>query len=105
MRKKTAGHVGGSLSNSNQKAADAATSIHKNARTMFYDSRPFDGKVFLWEHFGLMDQDEYRQKAGEKLVLYARHGFLPFHNLICTYEQDLQNPARIIELIDMYLLK
>jgi len=43
--------------------------------------------------------------ASPKTKKRVQIGFLPFHNLICTYEQDLQNPARIIELIDMYLLK
>ena len=52
-----------------------------------------------------MDQDVYRQKAVEKLSLYTRHGFFPFVNLICTYEQDLQDPARIIELIDYFRLR
>ena len=67
--------------------------------------RPSDGRTLLWEHFGLMDQDVYRQNAVDKLSLYAQHGFFPFVNLICSYEQDLQDPARIIELIDFFRLR
>jgi len=66
--------------------------------------RPSDGKVFIWEHLGLMDQDIYRQRNIEKLSLYARYGFLPFDNLICTYEHDIKNPAQIHRLIKVHLL-
>jgi hypothetical protein len=65
--------------------------------------RPSDGKLFLWEHLGLIKNEGYRQKAVEKLTLYARYGFFPFDNLICTYEQDIQNPARIQAIIEMFL--
>jgi hypothetical protein len=66
--------------------------------------RPSDGKLFLWEHFGLMDQDVYREKAIDKLYIYTRNGFYPFVNLICTYEQTLQNPSQIHSLIEIFLL-
>jgi hypothetical protein len=67
--------------------------------------RPFDGKKFLWEHFGLMDDETYRLKTVAKLDLYARHGFFPFDNLICTYEQDMQNIAYIHEIIELFFNK
>ena len=70
----------------------------------FTISRPSDGKLFLWEHFGLMDDDEYRQNTIKKISLYARYGFFPFENLICTYERDLQNPTHILEIIDLFLV-
>ena len=66
--------------------------------------RPYDGKMFIWEHLGLMDHDGYKQKMIEKLTLYARFGFFPFYNLILTYEHDLQDPARIQTIIKMFLL-
>ena len=71
----------------------------------FTINRPSDGKMFLWEHFGLMNDDGYRQKAVEKLALYAKYGFSPFDSLICTYEQDMQNPAHIYGLIELFLLR
>ena len=67
--------------------------------------RPSDGKVFLWEHLGLMNQNEYRNKTIEKLSLYARYGFLPFDNMIFTFEQDLLNPACIHSIIEVFLLQ
>ena len=67
--------------------------------------RPFDEKMFLWEHLGLMDQDKYQLKTTEKLSLYARYGFFPFDNLICTYEEDLMNPGYIHAIIEMFILR
>ena len=66
--------------------------------------KTFDGGIVLWEHFGLMDQDGYRQKSIEKLALYERYGFFPFNNLICTFEEDLKKPARIQAIIETFLL-
>jgi len=71
----------------------------------FTINRPYDGKLFLWEHFGLIEQEEYSLNANKKLTLYNRHGFYPFKNLICTYEEDLQNPVRIQAIIEVFLLK
>jgi uncharacterized protein YqgQ len=67
--------------------------------------RPSDGNKILWEHFGLMDEEGYKRKMIEKLVSYIRHGFFPFDNLICTYEQDIQNLAHIHAIIDLFLLQ
>ena len=64
--------------------------------------RPFDGKLIIWEHFGLMDHEDYRQNAIRKLSLYAKNGFIPFDNLICTYEHDLHDPSRIEYLVKMF---
>jgi len=66
--------------------------------------RPSDGKVFLWEHFGLMDNEGYQKNTTEKIALYARHGFFPNDNLICTYEHDLKNLLKIHALIEIFLL-
>ena len=66
--------------------------------------RPYDGKMIIWEHLGLMDQDGYRQNAIAKLAMYAKHGFFPFDNMICSYEHDLLDPARIQALIEMLLI-
>ena len=67
--------------------------------------RPSDGKMFLWEHLGLMDDGGYRQKTIEKIALYAQYGFFTYDNLICTYEQDLHDPAHIHGLIEVFLLR
>ena len=63
------------------------------------------GKLVVWEHFGLMDQKEYRQKTIDKLHFYMQHGFFPSDNLICTYEHDLRDIACVQKLIEAYLLR
>jgi len=66
--------------------------------------KPFDGKVVIWEHFGLMNDDEYRLNTNKKLAFYAQYDYLPFKNLICTYEEDILIPARIQGIIETFLL-
>ena len=43
-------------------------------------------RFFYWEHFGLMDDPEYRCKALKKVNTYAKHNLLPHRDLILTYE-------------------
>ena len=74
-------------------------------RPDFSINRFSDGKLVVWEHFGLMDQKEYRQKTMDKLHFYMQHGFFPSDNLICTYEHDLRDIACVQKLIEVYLLR
>jgi len=74
-------------------------------RPDFTVHRPFDGKMVLWEHFGRMDDLEYRQRTNKKLAFYNLHEFYPYKNLICTYEQDLQDSAYIQVIIEALLLR
>jgi len=67
--------------------------------------RPADSKLIIWEHFGLMDRNDYKQKTTNKIITYAKHGFFPFDNLICTYENDLRNTSQIHDLIRNFLLR
>ncbi len=71
----------------------------------FTIKRPHDGEIILWEHFGLMDKDDYQEKAIEKITLYAQNKFYPFSNIIYTYEQDIRNRGRIQELINTFIKK
>lgn len=41
---------------------------------------------YIWEHFGLMDDQEYRDRALKKLSDYAVAGILAGKNLIVTFE-------------------
>lgn len=43
-------------------------------------------KEYAWEHFGMMDDQDYAAHAAEKLQLYAENGFFPGKNLIITME-------------------
>ena len=70
----------------------------------FTISHPADGRVFLWEHFGIMNDEKYRKKTSEKIALYIRNGYYPSSNLICTYEQDLHKPAHLHKIIETFIL-
>jgi hypothetical protein len=85
---------------------EAELLIGNNVRRPDFSINRFsDGKLVVWEHFGLMDQEEYRQKTTDKLHFYIRHGFFPSDNLICTYEDDLRDITFVQKLIETYLLR
>lgn len=47
---------------------------------------PKTGQIYFWEHFGLMDQPDYINRACQKIKLYSENGIIPGINLILTYE-------------------
>lgn len=52
----------------------------------FTIKHPKTGRIYYWEHFGMMDEEEYVRKACSKIQLYALHGIIPTINLIMTFE-------------------
>ena len=44
------------------------------------------GKIFYWEHFGRVNDEEYMEKHWRKLKLYASVGLKLWDNLITTYD-------------------
>ena len=52
----------------------------------FMIMNPMTGKLYVWEHLGMMDVADYRNHQWKKLNDYARLGFYPGDNLILTYE-------------------
>ncbi|MBR4023844.1 MAG: hypothetical protein IKI86_01035 [Firmicutes bacterium] len=50
--------------------------------------RKSDGKIFYWEHCGMMDDPDYRKRNAEKLAAYEENGIVPWDNLIITYDSD-----------------
>ena len=67
---------------------------------------PHTGKVYYWEHFGLMDDLSYSKNAISKLNLYTSYGIIPTVHLITTYETK-DNPLSydtIEKLIKLYFL-
>ncbi len=48
-------------------------------------------KELYWEHFGMMDDSGYVERALEKIALYESNGILPGENLIMTFETK-KNP-------------
>lgn len=71
----------------------------------FMIKRPVDGRIILWEHFGLWDDTEYRADALKKLDQYTIAGFIPGENLIFTFEtkESPFSPAKAEDVISMYL--
>lgn len=67
---------------------------------------PKNGKVYYWEHFGMMDQPAYAKKTCSKLQLYISHGIVPSMQLITTYENKEQplSPEVVENIIQQYFL-
>lgn len=50
--------------------------------------QPTTGRLFLWEHFGMMDDPEYVRSSMHKLPTYIACGFFPSDNLLMTFESN-----------------
>ena len=77
-------------------------------RTILYPDfiirHPQTGKIYYWEHFGLMDELKYCRQAASKIQLYSEHGIVPTIHLIATYETK-EHPLTtdtIQKIIDYY---
>ena len=44
------------------------------------------GETFYWEHFGMMGDPDYSQKAFSRMQLYNSNGIIPSIHLITTFE-------------------
>ena len=62
---------------------------------------PKTGKVYYWEHFGMMDDKAYVKKTCKKIYSYSTHGIIPSVQLITTYETK-ENPL-LIETVEEIL--
>lgn len=83
--------------------------LHLPQKTMFPDFtilQPEVGKVFIWEHFGMIDNENYRRLFLQKLELYAENKIYPDVNLIMTFEtgKNPLDPAAILDKIHQFLL-
>ncbi|MCF0141391.1 MAG: hypothetical protein HUJ78_05165 [Mogibacterium sp.] len=61
-----------------------------------------DGRIVIWEHFGLTTNNEYLLKSMNKIEEYRKAGFLQHKNLICTREEDIRSIESIDEIIDRF---
>ena len=70
--------------------------LHFDSITLIPDFtiRRSDGKLFIWEHEGMTNVQEYIEWQNHKGRLYASKGIVPWDNLIVTYD----NAAGIIDL-------
>jgi len=48
--------------------------------------RDADGKLFFWEHAGMMNDVHYVRRHLNKMSVYERKGIVPWNNLIVTYD-------------------
>ena len=57
-------------------------------------------RLYYWEHFGRIDDEEYAHKAYRKLEIYTRNGIIPSDNLIMTFEtREMQLDPAIVEKV------
>jgi len=65
-----------------------------------------DRKELLWEHFGLIDEKDYRNSAVAKIDSYEKSGIFPGEGLIITTETSSipLNLASVKRVIKHYLL-
>lgn len=63
------------------------------------------GKVMLWEHAGMLGDEEYRRDFAERLSIYIKAGFVPCVDIILTFDTaDGNIDTRLIDVvIDDYL--
>ena len=67
---------------------------------------PQTGEIYYWEHFGIMDDPSYAEKALKKLSTYEQNGIFPGEQLIITFEtrKNPLNQKHILNLIEHYFL-
>lgn len=62
-------------------------------------------REYFWEHFGMMDDPSYAEKALKKLSTYEQNGIFPGEQLIVTFETR-KNPLsqkQVLNFIEHYL--
>jgi len=84
---------------------DGITLDGKNFFPDFRIKNPFTGKDFIWEHFGALHEPTYGTKMNQKMSSYMKHGYIPFKNLICTFEPDIKNTDLLRSLIENIILE
>ena len=72
----------------------------------FWVKSRLNGKEYYWEHYGMLDKEEYAERAAEKQREYWKAGYRLGKSLIETYEdgsgldmQEIQNMLRVYRII------
>ena len=83
--------------------------MYVNGRYIYPDfiiKRPKDGKIYVWEHFGKMHEDEYRNKNLKRIEEYHQEGFYFWDNLIASFDlgKNAIDMDYIDKIIKLYLL-
>lgn len=65
---------------------------------------PKTRKLIYWEHLGMMDIENYAMQNLQKLLRYFECGFLPYINLVVTYDRngtlDMSQVEQILSALD-----
>ena len=61
-----------------------------------------DGRLFYWEHVGLLDQPDYARRNYDKLKRYYYAGLVPGDNLILSFEKHGKINMKQIDAIIEY---
>ena len=80
--------------------------LHLGKRVIYPDftiRHPVTGQIYYWEHFGMMDNENYAHNVYSKLQLYQSAGIIPSMQLLTTFETR-QNPLdyEYVELLIQY---
>ncbi len=68
--------------------------LHIGCRDYFPDfavRNTRSGKLFYWEHLGLVNNKDYMESCRRKLATYENAGIAPWDNLITTYDDENGN--------------
>ena len=83
--------------------------LHVNGRIIYPDfviRRKRDGKIFIWEHFGMIFSEEYRQKMYRRLEELHEAGFNPWDNLLMSFDsiEGSIDVDFVEKMVKLYLL-
>ena len=78
---------------------------HREFHPDFYCLNLRTRQEYAWEHFGMMDDAGYAERAVQKLSLYSANGYFPGKNLIITMESKSAplSSQEINRIINEYL--
>jgi hypothetical protein len=54
----------------------------------FTIKRKQDGRVYYWEHFGMIEDEVYLEMMNAKMTAYREAGILPWNQLITTFDSE-----------------
>ena len=66
---------------------------------------PDTGETFLWEHYGMLHEEEYVERMYTKMKLYRDQGYCHSDNIIFTFEPDIEKAEHLRALIIKRILK
>lgn len=91
------------ISKNNAHLYDSGGGTHSLPRALFFVSQlnTRTGKVYYWEHLGMMENGAYDEGMVWRLNLYASNNIILGERLLLTYE-SYRNPISI-DLIRMYI--